>query len=159
MAEHASPHPAEKTICRVSSNLQRGPDNSISEFGPLLYSCRNYFFLLFGFLTSFLAPCREAAMCHHLFRSLILSPRSLPSARILCTYLASPSSGDCPGPSAGGVMFFSSLRCLFSSFFFFFANSFWRFWKLKFGFPTVSLLLRRCFLRTEVVSDRSSPRL
>jgi hypothetical protein len=24
--------------------------------------------LLFGFLTSFFAPCREAAMCHHPFR-------------------------------------------------------------------------------------------
>lgn len=34
--------------------------------------CPDYFFLLFGFLTSFFAPCREAAMCHHPFR--IMNP-------------------------------------------------------------------------------------
>ncbi len=31
--------------------------------------CPSYFFLLFGFLTSFFAPCRDCAMCHHPFRS------------------------------------------------------------------------------------------
>lgn len=56
-------------------------------------------------------------------------------------YLASPpSSAGRAGPSAVWTVFFSSLRCFFSSFFFFFAISFWCFWKLKFGFPNGLLL-------------------
>jgi hypothetical protein len=30
-----------------------------------------YFFLLFGFFTSFFAPCLDCAMCHHLFRLIV----------------------------------------------------------------------------------------
>jgi hypothetical protein len=62
----ASPHPLKK---RVAGSLQacNASGNSIFEVGLPLFSCRNYFFLLFGFLTSFFAPCREAAIGHHLF--------------------------------------------------------------------------------------------
>lgn len=38
---------------------------------PGLSPSRGYFFLLFGFFTSFFAPCRDCAMCHHLFRSFV----------------------------------------------------------------------------------------
>jgi len=47
---------------------------------------QNYFFLLFGFFTSFFAPCRDCAMCHHLFRLFVstardTSARTFPSLR------------------------------------------------------------------------------
>jgi hypothetical protein len=45
---------------------------------PFVFSsrCRDHFFLPFGFLTSFFAPCREAAMFHHLFRLLVSISRN-----------------------------------------------------------------------------------
>jgi hypothetical protein len=104
--------------------------------GPL--SWRNHFFLLFGFLTSFFAPCREAAMP---ITSFFAGSQHIPATAFF--YFTSPSSAGLPWSSAGFTVFFSSLRCLFSSFFFCFASSFWRFWKLKFGFPTHCLLMKK----------------
>lgn len=81
----------------------------------------HYFFLLFGFFTSFLAPCREAAIRHHpLDAMLSWFTRQSPFSRT-----SAPPAGT--ASAAGFTAFFSSLRCLFSSFFFFFASSFWCF--------------------------------
>jgi hypothetical protein len=79
----------------------------------------DYFFLLFGFFTSFFAPCRETAMPITSFEY-----GSLPVPAAGGCYLTSSPSAGLPWSSAEVTAVFSSLRCFFSSLFFFFASSF-----------------------------------
>lgn len=64
-----SPRPLrpQRAECSLGKPSQAGALRRTDRAGSCgLPRIRDYFFLLFGFFTSFFAPCREAAMPHHL---------------------------------------------------------------------------------------------